>query len=309
MELSEEFELRKKREVGEIVSAGIKFLRLNLSEIFTGYVYFVLPWMLIASAVTYISGGEVLSYLTVGNADFSTDKLITTGIFYFMFVAAYMIAYGLIYSVILRKDGYLEENQNTGISIPKISLKLFFFYAMVIGLIFILVGTISFVLMQISPFLLVLIAFFSMIGIVWAMVPLSIAPFVYIRENLGIIETVKRSLDIIKGQWGNTFLVIFVSSIIAAMCSYLFLIPIYLISFAFGFSMLDLSNGTLEGWLPTVILVLSSMVSILVNMYTITCITLKYYDLVEQKEGTLLTNKISSIGSQKDSLFENEGEF
>jgi len=49
--------------------------------------------------------------------------------------------------------------------------------------------------------------------------------------------------------------------------------------------------------------------SLFLQKYIAACTVLKYYDMVEQKDGSSVSAQIDMLGESNDSYFENEGEY
>ena len=136
---------------------------------------------------------------------------------------------------------------------------------------------------------------------------------VYIRifEQRGFIESFKRSAQLVENNWWKTFGVIFVLGIIQSALSYIAIIPMYIIMI-FGVMTGFDSNGDLNtgmmagmGLLYWLLIIFSMYLAFLFLNGAV----IQFHSLKEEKEGTSLFDQIDLIGTKKDSLFENEGEF
>ena len=120
-----------------------------------------------------------------------------------------------------------------------------------------------------------------------------------IIEDKGYGNSFNRSFTIIKGQWWNSLLLYFVSTLIVAGISFIMILPMYIVMFAGMFKNIESNNPeamfesmSYMGWFMPLYL-LAYVVNILI---TATIQTTNYYSLVEAKEGIGEKGAIENIG-------------
>ena len=137
-------------------------------------------------------------------------------------------------------------------------------------------------------FLLLIASTFLVIPGIYLAIPFLIALLIHMREGTSIPDTLRRSLSLYKGQWWVGF------GLVAVLL---------LIQLAFAFGM-GLSVILLYRFLPPVIVisfkgfvnVLVSVVGSFATAVMYVAMALQYYNLLEQKEGIGLLNRVEAIG-------------
>jgi len=127
------------------------------------------------------------------------------------------------------------------------------------------------------------------------MVKISLVYVVSLNENVGVMNSIQRSLYLTKNKFWFTFGLVFVLSLIQGFMGFIFQIPQYIVMFISMFNSMD---GTGVDGVTEIIIIVTSIISALQYLlYAITLIALVFYyfSLVEQKEAKGLLEKIDSI--------------
>ena len=132
------------------------------------------------------------------------------------------------------------------------------------------VSVIFFMFPKALLFIGIIVAIFSFLGAfvlwVWLGVRWIFSPFVIVRENTGIIESMKRSSLIVKGKWWKTFGCFLLFYLIITAMSYMimFVIEMFLFSFMFLIIMALMGGPVVFG------IVLFILAGVVITMYGLT---------------------------------------
>lgn len=330
MELQNQLTLNQKRYFGDVIGDGITFMKINFKPIGLAFVTYVIPCLLIPVVGLGFFGGldKFINFFSLGGAETvmngGAELILPILGSVFFFIIAYFVLYLIIYSAFLA----YEDNGQIPITYEELTLKMkeswgtyltsvlfLFLIVFLIGIIvsfimFIFVGMISGgsgggVVAKMLIFTLFMFFFFSFIC--YFMTILSNFVFINMREKQGVSASWSRSFALIKKNWWATFGILIVSSLISGIASYAFSVPFHLIT---GFGALS-GVGGLSGSLmmAAVAFLIYQLGSMFLGQYVSACTVLKYYDLVEQKDGSSIATQIDMLGESPDSFFENEGEY
>ena len=165
-------------------------------------------------------------------------------------------------------------------------------------------------MMMVSPAIGVIGAIAAYVIVFYFMFKWILAPYIYVHEDIGVVDAFKRSGNLTQGKWWWTFLTIFAMAMISSIVSYVFMIP--LIAGMGTSAFLSAESGSMGGTtaimagIGTLIYLIGSMFA---SIYYQVGIVLQYYSLREQKEGAGLMDRIDQIDSDDDSGFDNAGEY
>ena len=129
---------------------------------------------------------------------------------------------------------------------------------------------------------------------------ISVPVFVFEKGNIG--DAISRPFTLIKGKWWSTLGLIVVSSIVAGLVSFIFVLPTY---FLFIFRMLSLQEdgaltpeemgGTLLSWSSIALFAVFALGLYLVRLIPIIAMSFQYFNLKERTEGTGLKSEIEGF--------------
>lgn len=157
--------------------------------------------------------------------------------------------------------------------------------------------------------LLVLCGIVSGIGFMIFMIPgvylaivLSIAAPILIFEDESVGTAFSKSFKLISGKWWSTFGLLVVSSIIAGIVSYIFLIPFYALTIGNMFT-IDPGNDpeafmeVFSSWTTVIGLSIAMVGSYITYMIPTIALAFQYFNLSERQEGRGIRNKIDEFES------------
>lgn len=309
----------RKREFGEVIGDSFKVFFKNFKNFALGFLIFVMPIFLLSAIAVTILGGDALKSVVSGDSSSLLDGdivgfLAGFGIFYIGLLVCYVFIYCVVYSGIkaYRQNGDEKfefgelKNNFFKYIIPVGVAYLFILFTIMGGSI--LIGGLGVAIHPVfGGFLVVLllplIFYFSIIC--------SLMPFIRVEEDAGLMESFHRSRYLVKDNWWSVFGVYLVASLIASVISSIFSIPYYIFIFMSALSGIDNGGEGIEkiGMTMAIYFLISILGSMFTSMYAQVAISLKYYDLVENKDNVNLNEKIDSLGNTNESFFENEGEY
>ncbi len=309
----EKIKIRKKREIGEIIGDAAKLYLRNLKTIIPNVLKVGLLPYLIAIGVIFLirpfitpivsdnTDGVFTNILLMQQELGATAVILTIGVFISqIFIYAYLFKWVEDYmnSDNLEMDN-LGENYSPYIkTVFDTMLKIFLFSIAGIALL-ILFGAI----LRFLAFLIIIPVMFYAI---YLSIVISLIFYLRIHEKLPFTESFQRCKTIIHDNWWNTFGLLFIAGIIAAVLNGLFSIPFSIISGAGG--LLGVSSAIQ----PNLILaqsILTNLSALLIMPFSVFVIVLQYHNLVEYKDGSSLNKMVDDFDKPKDEFFENEGDF
>jgi hypothetical protein len=302
-------ELNKKREIGDIITDTFKFLRKNLKVLYPILLKTLLiPFILLIVAVIFysVATSELTSAIYIMDSIGNNPAAIIIGLLVLLVTG--MVYTGLLHGSIAE---YMKEyhasngNPNTETVLRQIKEKttsyitlaftnlLYVFgfpiIIMVLGIIFI-GGSFSFLggLIIIAAFVYI-IYLYTRYTIIF--------PSLAHKKN-AVTESFSTSSKLVKEEWWNTFLTLFLLGLITGAISFVFQLPgaIYTISKEFvapgEFSVVDASTD----WILVIFQTLSSAVSYLLYIILAVATNFIYFNLSERKNQTGSMERINSIG-------------
>ncbi len=306
--------LTKVREFGDVISDGFKILKINFRVLLQGFLLYIMPFFVIGMvAIKYFSATMFLNPEDVLYESNFLGMFSGIMVFGFSFGLAYIFFFIFLYSLFVayeRNDSMPVDFGQVQNVFKEIWLKILGLYLIILFIIIVpfifIIGGLSFI----GPIAVVIAYLIAFPVLIYAMIPMQFFPFVYIREKLSITASMKRSFYLVKNHWWVTFGVHLISSIMAGMLSNVFLIPIYIVGGALVFPSLieggDMENSAFYGALCFMVY---AMGALFCSSYNISCSLLKYYDLAERKDSSSMISRIDQLGENKESMFENEGDF
>lgn len=275
---------RQQRSLSELLSITFKFLRENYKSFFKTLVRLVGPvFVLLIAAVSFYnystignslgggifgnSGGFIVSFLILGAVLLLYTAVLNAAVF------NYMKSYS-------KNEGRVIEQEVSAGTKGDIG-KLF-------GL-----GALSWLLIFAGLLL------FIIPGI-YLSVPLSLATAVLVFRNEGISTSISESFNLVKDNWWNSFLCIFLIWLIVYAISMVFQIPLIIYTMVKAFTVVqENSAGDLSGmfdWVYLVLTIISSLIQYI--LYSILPITIAflYFHLDEKKNFTGTYETIDKLG-------------
>ena len=273
--------LRKRRELGTILSDTFAFSRTNAKQLYSVLVKTCgIPFLVIILASAYyqyvLMNPEPMTVaVEIGLALFA--MALSGGIFYaisaatvYSFIHEYEVNKGLV------NDATVIDNAKGKFG----------------GLILLLI---------VSYFMLVFGFIFFVIPGIYFLVPLGIVFPLMILRNTSIGTSISQSFELIKGYWWVTFGSILVVAIIIGVISFAFSMPalIYLmIKTAIVASQTSVNAlGTPNDFIYLILATLGNAASYVLSIIMLIALAIIYYDLDEEKNNTGIRQKIEELGS------------
>ncbi len=274
-----DFEYRKPRNIGEILTDTFQYIRLNYKTLGKGLLFFVAPFYIVQVALI---GNENLNFFqAIGNPELEAQATST------IFSGKYLLS--LLMSVLgttMLSVITLKHLQLTSLSReadPSNLLENVVTNALRLIVLYIVL---AFSLFFASLIFLIPAIF---IGIQW-----SLAPTALIIEEKNIFSSMGRSWELVKDYWWVTFGLFILMYIISFFSTLIFMIPTSILSVFISSIGADASAGIislLNTFFLGVMTVLSSMLYCI--MYI--AFSLHYFNLVERKEGVSLRSRIENL--------------
>lgn len=286
-------ELRRQRELGEILSDTFLFVKQNYRELFKVLVKNVGPAFLLLFGTTAYYNYAVLGSINNGDIFDITDAGGTSYIFIAggAWLVGILVYYGFLYSTLLNfMKFYVYDRQN--IDYEGISKGSFKDFWGMIGLL-IMAG----IILGLS----FIICFFP---VIYTMVPMTLVFAIYIFERRDVFDSIGYSFSIIKDNYWITLATIIVFAILVTIMSFIFQLPVTFYSMIEGFfsaeevTYYDYSQGT--DWFFITLSVFSNMLQYLLHGFTVIMAAFIYFNLNERHNFTGTLETIDTIGQRND---------
>jgi hypothetical protein len=298
----QKIEFQKYRDFGQVINGTFEFIRHNFLPLLKSIIFIVGPFILLSGIFSGLYQEDIFSFNN------STTSLSNFGIVSLLYLIALFLSMitmvSVVYSYVLI---YLQRTDESPIQIDEVWLGVKSNIFKVVGITFligIIIGVIGITFFlplffifnaQANPLAIIPIIFLVMIPVIYFSNKLTLIYFVSLYENIGAIESMKRSIFLIKNKWWFTFGLVIVLSFIQGFMGFLFQIPQYIAMITVMFNSMD---GTGVDGVTEIIMIITSIISAFSFIfYTISLIAIvfHYFSLVEQKEAKGLIEKIESI--------------
>lgn len=288
-------ELKKKRELGDILSDTFAFLRSQFKPFFNTYLKIVGPYLLvflISYAFYFSSFSSLLDFNTLGNQNFDAFN----GLYFF--ITMVVVAFSGLASYVLSQATtlyYMESyaTNNGVISFDEIKTNVYTKFWSFIGL-GMLVG------------LSVIIGFiFCCIPGIFLYVPLVLSFAILVFSGRSVTDSFGYSFDLVKDHWWMTFATIFVVGIIVTISGYAFSIPAVIYQYVkMGILSGEIDAEGFGGVFGDPIYIILNMVSTLaqfiLNIISLVAVALIYFNLNEIKNNEGTFERISKLGVDQE---------
>ncbi|MDX1476774.1 MAG: hypothetical protein R3301_03675 [Saprospiraceae bacterium] len=297
----EQFEFARRRDFGEVVGDGLQFIIRNFKSLFTGFLMYVGPLVLL-SVFTQRGFADMLNFDPYGEVmpsfRFSTNLLV----YLLAMLGSWVMLVTFAYSAIQKSQEQPDETLLDNLW-PYIKRNIWrvVLVVIVVTALFFFLAFFFFSMMMMSGLGGIFLMFFVFIPVaIYLWVPLSLLTFVYLVEEGDLTDAFRRSFYLVKGNWWNTFAVLLVIAIVAVIASSIFSIPALAVGFAetwgTGADPLNPSTSPLAYALGA----LGSLGSMFAAIYQLTGVALQYYNLRELKDGVSLMDRIEQIDESDD---------
>lgn len=279
----EPIHLRQKRDFGQIISDSFAFIVQQAKPLFK--IVLLLSGIFMLGTWASNSLYQIQAVKTYGSSSvwqYSSTTVQVFGLPYFLLMIFTLLSTCCIMLATLSYLKVYDESKGGAVeerAVWDTFKKLFFKY---------IIATIAYSIMWSIGFVLCIIPGIYLLPIVLLTYP------ILVFENLGIGDLYNRSSALIRENWWKTFGTLLLAMLVTSMCAYIFMLPSLLLTI---FSVFLQSNG----WLSNGLTIVASFISAfgqLTYMFAAIAITLCYFSLKEEKEGTGLMDRIEQFGGR-----------
>lgn len=287
----------QKRDFGGVIGDAFQFTMRNFKSLITGFLLYVGPFIMIGII------GEIMAFRNIDLLNMVDVDFLSLGAGVLVFIVFVVIASVMLLAFTF---GAIQKYQDVpdepiidhvwpyvrrNISRMAIFvLALIAAYFVVFGFVFLLSVGVHVALGIVLGIVLVPLA-------IYCSIPLAIAPYVYVDEELSLVEAVKKSFHLVGGKWWITFAIIFVLGLIAGVVSSVFVVPVYIAFIASMVGSAEMMTGepTISGMWIGIIYAVAILSNMLAFIYQLIGTVMQYYHLREVKEGTSLIQRIQDL--------------
>jgi hypothetical protein len=288
MQQTKSIDLRRRRDIGGLVTVTFDFVRLNFRQLGRAILFIAGPPIALVAVLSGVMFADMLDMSTYDPETMSpfagmfTRVATSVGLGYL--VAAILLAVVNSYMLI-----YLERKGEGEIEVAEVRQKLFENFGMVIGTLLVttIITFIGFIVLIVPG--------------VYLSVALSIILAVRMVEGRGLVESIRRCTALMTGYWWMTLGLIIVMSIITAALGWVVSIPQYIVMMVYGITVADGETASSSYRIALIVTsIIQAFGSNLLNAILIIAVTINYFNLVERKEGVGSMARIEEIGASAD---------
>ena len=290
-------EYRKARDFGGILNVSFDYIRSNFKTLFKSNLLIAGTPILIAGIFMGIYQSSALNFANRYGLEDIGIPIVLAMIFSGV---AYLLVICVTYShLMLSKnpeiesfdtDEIWEETKRNFSTIFTTGLGLM----LILFLVAVLTFGIGFYLTSEGYYFFILLLLFGMGFVLYLSINYSLIFIVRLEEKISFSESLKRSKELVKGNWWFTFGLILVVTIIQGFLSFVFYIPYYIVIFLVAFTGFENEVNDFN----KILFMISGIISLLsILLYTISIISIsfQYYNLVERKEAPGLFQQLDEI--------------
>lgn len=284
-------ELKKQRELGDILSDTFGFIRTEFKLFFKTVLQISGPYLvffLLSMAFYLYTVGDIFNFSAITGSQFNDFSPLVIIVAVFLIAISSILAYTISESAVLHYiKSYADNQGNIIVEEVKQNTKRTFW---------------SFLGLNITKWIvLVVSALFCFLPIFYFMVPMSIVLSILVFENKDVGDSFSHSFKLIKDEYWITLVTIIIIGIIVTVAGYAFSLPasIYSIVKMGVFSgEIDPSNMNIFHDPILIILnMLSYLVQFILHFLTVVGSAFIYFNLNERKNFTGTLERIQSIGN------------
>ncbi|MBP6312484.1 MAG: hypothetical protein KA408_09470 [Flavobacteriales bacterium] len=293
MQKIEPVQLRQVRDLGQIVTTTFQFLKQNWKPLFRAIGTIVIPIALIAGFFMGKTVGDLQGMIFSGSlsedpsAMFSavSGNMLPMLGGYLLIFAALMLLIAIVHEYIR----LYASGQHHGVTTAQLWSLATSQLGSYIG-----AGILSGLLVMLGAMLCILPLFYPL-------TVLSLVLIVHAIERKGATGSMSRSNELIKDRFWDTLGLVIVIGLVNAVVSYAIMLPITIIGAVLGFSgmmaMAEGEPGAMDGYSIFMSIQMAFQMAVSVLTYPIVYVglSLKYFSLVEEKEGAGLRQKVEGF--------------
>jgi len=304
----EKIEFNVERDFSDTFNVSFKFLKQNFKPLLKTLLYLVGPFLFLSALLNGIftqNSFDISSMISGG-----TSPLSMLGPVYFFTIITSIISGIILVGVTFEYIVLYEEKGYKGFDVKDVwqafvkdlgRITGAFFGLLFVGIVLVIVLGIIIGLFSIMGTaggiiigLLMVIGLF-IIGLPFAFVFIAVY-LIVIREKIGFWAALSKARFLLKGNFWNTWVVIFIAYLIVGIIGVIFVIPQSIVTGLVTFN--SIQNGVSD---YSILLIVFTTIGVfgasLVNALLYIMISFQYYSLNEQKQGTGLLSQIDSIGT------------
>lgn len=287
--MQNEFTLRKKRGIGDVISDSFSYYRIHFVQLMKVLLVIPTPLIIIGAIFTGIFYSDFLQSTFTNNRSGMESNLPYLFLGFFILGLGYL----LLQVVVVEYMNISEKEEKANITFSMIinALKknlLNYILGFLLLLLILSVGIVFFILPGIFLYVIFSIYFY---------------PIAVERKDPG--ASIKRSFELIWGKWWFSFVIYLIMSIIVSSITYALSFPLALLTGFSGFSSQDpqVLQESLNTF-ATVQFPIQMIISSLLASLFIVAIGINYYSIVEEKEEIGLKQKIDAIEESESKVIE-----
>ena len=321
MNTKQKIPIESYRTFGDFIGDGFKFVFRNRKHFLQGLFIYVLPLFLLGSVALYFFAGSTFDSMMgmpgdnldpfENLASMGFGMLVYYIITFFTYFAVLIVTYSIVLAYKESPDGEFDFEAVQKHIKSNFANMITTYLLVIVGLILFALVTVGLCVSagSINVFLAVIIGIGAFIAFAWLGVNLQFPFIVTMDKKLTAFASIRKAFELVKGNWWNIFLLMFVMSLLVSMISYIFILPAYILMIVKMVTAFDDPSASGLGFVGSLYMISILLGTIVASTFYLTTMALKYYSIVEQKEGGSLLKRINQLGEKEEGLFENEGDF
>jgi len=286
-----EIELKKYRDFTDVFNASFAFISQELRRLIRVMgLYAGIPVILSVVLSAYYLQNFLSSFMQIFNTSGSmTPEAMPDPILVFLTVMVSLLAQIFIMGLVPAYLGEYEDKGRDGFTAADVWSRFARHIGAIIGYSLVAAIIIFFGFML-----------FIIPGI-YLWVPMSFVLYVKIIENKDFGDTFSRCFQLVKSNWWITFGILIIAYIIISIVSWLFSIPSLIVGAVEGFLISSGAENAMQGNSLGIILstIFAGLGQYILYPVLYIIIAFQYYSLREQKDGSTLMDRISSINQEE----------
>ena len=288
--------IEKTRDFGEILTDAAVLFFKNWKPFLWSMAYLTVPFFILAF-ILYFATLKDFSQIALEDAFQMAilQFLLVFILFMAASVATQLIVIGLV--ELYRTTGNYAHDFREVWYVLKPVLSKLILITIVMWMLPALLAALGVLLFTVMPVVGGIAIFLLAILVIWYINSIMYATYIGARYPYNVIESIKKSFELVQNQWWAAFgFMLLVGIIINAVHSLLFL-PFTMAELIKNFSAIaEGSTAEPPKTVFTLLMMFQMMVYVVFNGYSTICFNLKYYQLIDNKYGAELENRINDIG-------------
>ena len=278
------FKIKKRRDFGSLITDSFLYVRYYIKSLGKSVLYFVVPFMVLSTIFTYHYSMQVHNIqsqlannpLGIYTSGAYLSALGARAIFSLLTMTA-LITVVFNHMKLAARDQYVDEN----IRISDIwdGVKSDFLMILLLSVCVYFVSSLGAILL--------------IIGMIFLLIKFQLVTAAYILEDTGFGNSFSRSWYLTKDYWWLTFGLLFVMGILIVVMSFGISIPVLILSAFSGFA-----GAKDPGSILSIFSAAAAALGYVFYILLYICMGLHFYNLVERKEGTELSDRIDQIATE-----------